>query len=328
MEIGFLKSPLERIRIISKKSFEMKKLLSVVFSLFMVAACYGQYDIHYSLYMFNKLAINPAYAGSKEAMTLSGHYRNQWEGISGAPETFTVSAHTPFFKKRSGLGLNILADKIGIVQSYNIGLSYAYRIPIKKGTTLSIGLDGQFEYARLDWNEVDPLDSQDDFIPAAQTNKFNPNFGMGLYYNAPKFFVGFSMPRILKTTIFDDNPIQEAGINNLRSYYLMSGFIFKVAKNVNFQPGFLMTYNRRTPFELDLNASFVFMDRLWLGASYRLEDSFDLLAQFQLTDQLKAALAVDFTLSELNNYSPGSFELMLEYIFIRTGERLNNIRYF
>lgn len=306
----------------------MRKLLSFAFSFFVALSVMGQNDVHYSMYMFNKLAINPAYAGSKEALTFSGHYRNQWSGIKGAPETFTFSVHTPFFKKRSGIGLTMIADKIGIVNTYNIGLSYAYRIPIDKGKTLSIGLDGQFEYGRLNWDQADPLDVGDEFVPMGQTNKFNPNFGMGIYYNTPKYYVGFSMPRMLKTTIYEDNPIQSISINALRSYYLMGGMILKISRDVKFQPGAMITYNPHAPFEVDLNASFVFVDRFWLGASYRLEDSFDLIAQFQLSDQIKAALAVDFTLSELRRYSPGSFEVMLEYVFIRTGERLNNIRYF
>lgn len=306
----------------------MRKLLIAVCFICFSIGSYAQYDVNYSLYMFNKLAINPAYAGSKEALTLTGHYRNQWPGISGAPKTYTFSGHTPFFNKRSGIGLNVIADKIGMVNTFNFGLSYAYRIPIDKGKTLSIGVDGQMEYGRINWDQADPIDTGDEEVPVNATSKFNPNFGMGIYLNTPNYYVGLSIPRLLKTTIFDDDPVQGISINSVRSYYLMGGLITRVSRNVKFQPGVLFTYNPRTPFEMDLNASFVFMDRFWIGASYRLEDSIDLISQFQLSDQLKAAVAIDFTLSELNDYSPGSFELMLEYIFVRTGERLNNIRYF
>lgn len=307
----------------------MKKIwyLSAILIWF-AGTIHAQHDVHYSMFMFNKLAINPAYAGSKEVLTFAGHYRNQWQGITGAPQTFTLTGHMPLFKKRTGLGLSIIADKIGIVNTYYTDLSYAYRVRLDKHTVLSIGVSGQLQYGRIDWQKSDPLDVGDNFVPSVRSNKLNPNFGMGAYFKAKNYYLGLSIPRVLKITIYDDNPVDYVGFNAFRSSYLMGGFIARLNKNVKLQPGVLITYNPSTPFEMDLNASLVFMDRFWVGLSYRLEDSIDAIFQFQLNEQMKAAVALDFTLSELNNYSPGSFELMLEYCMIRSGARLNNIRFF
>jgi len=306
----------------------MKKLFFSCMLMWFFFQSQAQYDTHYTMFMFNKLAINPAYAGSKEVLTFGAHYRNQWQGTDGAPMTFTFWGHTPFFKKRGGLGLSVVADKIGIVNSYNVAGSYAYRMQISKDKTLSIGLQGQVEYGRLDWTQNDPLDTGDGLLPTVNATKINPNFGMGIYYQSKKWYVGASIPRLLKTSVYDEDGMSSASINALRSYYLMGGVILRLNQNLNFQPGALISFNPSAPFELDLNASLVFYDRLWLGLSYRLEDSMNGIVQFQITDQLKAALALDLTLTELRNYSPGSFEVMLQYTMVRTGRRINNIRYF
>jgi len=307
----------------------MKKLFYSMIFVLLVGSLYAQNDPHYSMFMFNKLAINPAYAGSKDALTFIGHYRNQWQGIDGAPKTFTFAAHTPLFKKRVGAGLSVVSDKIGIYNITYFDMSYSYRIKVTDEATLSIGIQGQLDYTRVDWNKLDPLDAGDGMIQVNPTSKLNPNFGLGVYYSHPKYYLGASAPRVLKTSIYDTQDASAiVSVNSLRSYYLMGGLITRLNKNVKFQPGVLVTKNDNAPFEFDLNASFVFMDALWIGASYRLQDSFDAIVQYQFSKQLKAALAVDMTLSELRHYSPGSFEVMLEYIFLYDGARYNNIRYF
>lgn len=306
----------------------MRKLLGLLVLVFLLSDLSAQNDVHYTMFMFNKLSINPAYAGSREVMTFTGHYRNQWQGISGAPKTFSFNMHTPFFQKRCGLGLSVIADKIGMVDSYDITGAYSYRLAFDEGKVLSLGFSGQMQYGRIDWSLADPLDVQDDALSDAPSSKLNPNFGVGIYYRTEKYYMGLSIPKILKTTIYDDYPIGDIGFNSLRSYYLMGGLMMRLNKNIRFQPGVLVTINPNSPFETDFNANFVLMDRLLLGASYRLQDSFGAIVQFQVSSQLKIALSGDYTLTELRDYSPGSWEIMIEYAMNYEGGRLNNLRYF
>ncbi len=306
----------------------MRKLFGLLALVCLVSGLSAQNDVHYTMFMFNKLSINPAYAGSRDVMTFTGHYRNQWQGITGAPRTFSFNMHTPFFKKRCGLGLSVVADKIGMVNTYDITGAYAYRMNFGDGKVLSVGVDGQMQYGRVDWSLADPVDLEDGLLPEMSSSKLNPNFGMGVYYNTEKYYVGFSIPKVLKTTIYDDDPIGNVGLNSLRSYYFMGGLMMRLNKNIRFQPGALVTINPNTPFEIDLNTNFVFMDRLLLGASYRLQDSFGAIVQFQVSPQLRIALAGDYTLTELRDYSPGSWEIMIEYSMNYEGGKLNNLRYF
>ena len=115
----------------------------------------GQTDPHYTQFMHNKMAINPAYAGSKEVLTFTSLYRNQWSGVTGAPTTFALNAHAPFFSNRCGAGISLVGDQYGFFKSYNIGLNYSYRIPMKNGANFSIGLSGQIEYGQIDWNGME-----------------------------------------------------------------------------------------------------------------------------------------------------------------------------
>ena len=101
---------------------------------------------------------------------------------------------------------------------------------------------------------------------------------------------------------------------------MTGGLVANLTKNVKFKPAVLLSYNPNAPFEIDLNANFIFMDAFWIGASYRLGDSFDALFGYQFNPQLRAGVAVDFTLSELNDYTAGGFEIMLQYsMFYKEG---------
>ncbi len=288
----------------------------------------AQNDVHYTTYMFNKLAFNPAYAGSHEVLTLSAHYRNQWAGLDGAPQTFSFAAHTPFLDRRCGAGLSIISDKIGLVNNLYIDLSYNYKIGINKITTLNIGLDAQLYHSRMDWGDADPLDTTDADLLSDDVRQFNPNFGLGLYLQNPNYYLGISAPKLLKTSIYDKKAVAEIRGAVLQSYYLMGGFTKRLNGKIEIQPGALISFNPNAPFELDLNFNIIFLEKMLVGLSYRLQDSFDAILQFRINKNLKVAVAFDLTTSELRAHSPGSFELMLEYYFHKKEVMVDNPRFF
>jgi len=288
----------------------------------------GQVETHYTQFMHNKLMINPAYAGSKEMLTFTALYRNQWTGIDGAPTTYNVNAHSSFFDDRAGAGLFITGDQHGFYKTINVGMNYAYRIPMRNGATFSLGISGQVEYGKVDFAQFDPIDINDDDIDMNNNIKVNPNFGGGLFYYHKNYYVGLSAPTLFKSVVYSSGDSNSPSANEIRSYYLMGGFMTRINHAVKFKPAVLLTLNQGAPFEMDMNASFLFMDRVWVGASYRLGDSFDAMFQYQFNPQLKAGVAVDITTSELSQYSPGSFEVMLEYSLNYEGKGYNHLRFF
>lgn len=306
----------------------MKKIFIFSLIIFSVTSIFAQNDVQYTQFFFNKLAFNPAYAGSREALTLGASYRHQWEGIAGAPRTMTAYAHFPFINKRQGAGLSITADKVGKVNTINVDLSYAYRIPVGDKGNIGLGLTGRVEHGRIDWTKAEINDAGDTRIPDAGESFTIPNFGAGIYYSNPNLYVGFSAPQLLKNTLYKNDFYQGRNISDLRSYYLMGGVTTKLSSQVIFRPSVMLSYNPNAPFEIDMNASFIFMKALWLGASYRLGDSVDGIVQYQFSPQFKAGVAVDLTLSELQSYTTGTFEFLMEYTFWFNNEQLQHLRFF
>lgn len=306
----------------------MRKIISFCICIFFVNTLFGQYDVHHTQFMHNKLSINPGYTGDREVFAMTALYRNQWFGIDGAPKTFTLHAHSPFMNKKNAIGLTIINDAIGNVNTSYVGASYAYKFRVSNDATLSIGIQGRVEHARIDWSNSDPLDQGDNTIPLNNKTRTNPNFGAGAYLSHEKYYIGLSVPTLLKTTIYDENTLTGVSLNSQRSYYLMGGGVMRLNQNVKFAPSVLFTYNPSTPFEMDLNVSFILMDSFWVGASYRLGDSVDGLLSFQINPQIRLGVAFDYTLTKLQEFSPGSFEILMDYNFQFKGKKINNIRYF
>ncbi|MEL7020003.1 MAG: type IX secretion system membrane protein PorP/SprF [Bacteroidota bacterium] len=285
----------------------------------------AQNNIQYTQFFFNKMAYNPAYAGSRETLTFGAQYRSQWAGVEGAPRTGTIYAHLPFLTNRNGAGLSINNDRIGKISTTTTQLSYAYHIEAGTDAKLGIGVSAQFEHRQIDWTRVQVLDVNDEDVPTAPQSYTRPNFGAGLFYSTSRLYLGLSVPQILKNALFFDN---NEAFSPLRSYYLMGGTMLSLSDAVVFQPNVMLSYNPNAPFEADLNASFLFVDRLLVGATYRLGDSIDGVVQYRFSPQFKLGIAYDFTTSELNNYTSGSWEVWLEYSLTKQEEGLQHLRFF
>ena len=257
-------------------------------------------------------------------MTLSALYRNQWAGINGAPVTANFNMHLPFWNDRCGAGLSVVTDQIGMLNSTYVNLSYAYRLPVGERSKLSMGIMGRLQQSNIDWTRSEELDLGDQLIGMGQVSDVQPNFGAGVYLSNDNYYVGFSIPQILKNNLYNDLNVVES----VQNFYLMGGFVRPLTKDVKVKPAVLLTYNPSAPFEAEFNLNFIFMDALWLGGSYRLGDSFDGVVAYQFTKQLRGGVAVDFTTTELKNYTSGSYEVMLQYSFLYDKTGVNNLRFF
>lgn len=279
----------------------------------------AQQGIQYTQFMFNKLNFNPAYAGTKSVFCLSAIYRKQWFGINRAPETATLNAHGAVWKQRLGLGLSVTYDQIGFTDRISIESSYAYIVRFKDNSFFSIGLRGAIYYSQIRWDQADLIDNFDASIPQSSISKIAPNFGAGLYYQSKHWYAGISVPHIF----FNRGDFNIAASNGsvepefTQHYYLMGGFIFDIAKGVQIQQNLLMKYVVNAPLTMDINLSFVFVQRVLLGVTYRVGASVDAILQWQITPQLRIAAAYDFTITQLQQYNSGSIEAMISYCFVK-----------
>ncbi len=315
----------------------MRKIQLLVALLFMLVSSYAQQEAQYTQFMYNKLTLNPAYAGSAGQPCISCLHRSQWIGFEGAPSSQVVNFHMPAFSKKVGFGASLSHDKIGPTHSYSTALMYAYRIKLKKGI-LNIGLRTSLRFYQVNWTDLEATHGGDTDIPTTNTSRLLPNFGTGIYYENEKFYAGISTPNILNNDLSHDYLISNSDLGRSRRHlYLMSAYLFKVSGNVKFKPAVLVKYVHNSPVDADLNASFIFMDKLWTGLSYRfggdayngIGESVDLLIQYQISPSIRAGAAYDFTLSKIRNHSSGTVELQLEYCIQPKKEKpVSNPRFF
>lgn len=309
----------------------MKNIISTIVFLLItaVSTCVlAQHNPHYSQFMFNKLTINPAYAGSKETLSLMALYRYQWKGLIGAPKTMNFNVHGPISNKRIGLGLNIVTDEIGMFKTNFINGMYAYRLKMNNDDVLSGGMAFRFTHSRLDWSKAVIYNKEDAFIPMDRPDLTSFNVGFGLYYSSKNYYAGLSIPSILKKSLYDTGSENQRYIKDLRTYYLMAGLMFDINDFIAIKPSLLMSYIRTAPFDIDINLSIVFFNSIWIGGTYRKNDSAGAVLQYSLNQQIIIGVAADYTLSQLNRYTPGSLELSLEYVFNKPNNDRKRINFF
>ena len=288
----------------------------------------AQNDLGYTHFVFNKLPYNPAYAGSKDVLDMRAVYRNQWSGIDGAPRTLHANAHMPFFGKRVGVGLDLSSDQIGKTQRQVIGLNYSYRLELNDQLRLSVGLRTGLENARVDWTLADPDQPGDNAIPTSVGTAMRPNFGAGIYLNGKNFYAGLSMPRMLNGPVDPTNGLDTDVPGYGRTTYFMAGWMTDIAPMVQFKPALMLSFNPAAPVDVDVQANFLFLEKLWLGAGYRLDDSFNMLVQYEVNDRFQVGMSYDFTTSELQKFTTGSYELMVGYTFKCVDCKVKSLRHF
>lgn len=268
-----------------------------------------------SLYMFDPLLINPAYAGAQVQLSATAIYRNQWVNLDGAPKTLTATLHSGFYKAKMGLGLIFGNDQIGIHNDASLYGVYSYKINLTRTSTLSFGLQGGFNNLKSDYNKLN-LKNQNDPNLSGVLTKFNPNIGSGIYYRNKTFFLGVSVPQMINSKVFDiKDPVGGvAGFSKrLRYYYIFTGTMLKLSSHAKLFPSALIRAQEQAPLSFDLNTTLVLYDVVSLGASYRLQEGIVGLFELQLNQNFHVGYAYDFTASALRMYSNGSHEIMINY---------------
>lgn len=263
-----------------------------------------------SLYMFDPLVLNPAYAGTQVQLSATAIYRNQWVNLEGAPKTFTTTIHSGFLKSKMGLGLILGSDQIGVHSDLSVYGVYSYKIQLTRDMSLSMGIQGGFNYLESDYNKLN-LKNLGDPNLTGTTSKYNPNVGAGVFLRKKRVYVGLSVPYLIENNVVD------ISANTLavqqRYYYLMAGTSRDISANVMFMPSVLIRYQENAPMSFDINGTFVFYKAVGLGASYRLNEGMVALFELQLTESFHMGYAYDFTTSDLNRVSLGSHEIMINY---------------
>lgn len=311
----------------------LKKTLLGFAVVFMTADAFSQQTPLYTMYMWNQLVINPAYAGSREALTASAVLREQWVGLEGAPSTQVLSIHSPLPNDKIGLGFTVQNDNVGPVNNTGIWGDFAYRLQVTQKAKLSLAVRGGFGIYQADLRNIETGEANDPSFNQNISNDFTPNFGFGAYYYTDRAYVGIASPTLLENELNSGNntPGQDFGDLNKRHYYLLAGYVFNISADsgsVMFRPSTVIRAVSGAPVSFDISANFLLKQKLWLGASYRYRDAIAAIVSFNFTDHLQAGYSYDFGTSDLNTYHNGSHEIMLTYDFFKDDVKTRNPRYF
>lgn len=289
----------------------------------------------FSQYMFNTISVNPAYAGSRETISLVGLHRSQWVGLEGGPSTQTLSIHSPLKNEQLGLGLSIINDQLGYENFVFMYGDFSYTINTSETTKLAFGLKAGFTHYNLD--TVGFLDQEqvytDPFFSDI-SSRWNPNIGVGLFLHSNRWYVGLSAPRILNTD-YNLRGNQDAGPEYLAleriGYYLTGGYVFELNENLKLKPSTLLKVTNGAPVSFDINANLLFFEKFWLGGAYRYNQdtsTIGALADFQVSQQLRIGYSYEYFLSDLRPYTSGTHEILLMFEVYKPRKRIKSPRYF
>ena len=292
---------------------------------------HAQQDAQFTQYMYNTIVINPAYAGSRETMSIFALHRTQWIGLDGAPVTNNFSIHTPINESNVGLGLSIVNDKIGPSDENNIAVDFSYSINTSERYKLSFGLKASVNLLNVDFSKLHIYNPGDPRFQYNVDNQFSPNIGAGIYMHSDKTYFGISAPYLLETKHFDisanNNASSFIAVEKIH-YYFIAGHVFDLGASVQFKPSFLAKLVQGAPLQLDFSGNFLINKKVTAGLAYRWDASFSAMIGFQASDSWFIGYAYDLDSTKLDNYNSGSHELFLRYELFNKNERIISPRFF
>lgn len=307
----------------------MKKtgIITALLALVSFTSAHAQQDPQYTNYMYNTININPAYAGSRGALSIFGLHRSQWVGLEGAPTTNSFSVNTPIADSKVGLGVSFVNDALGVMDENTLSVDFSYTLDLNnRGSKLSFGLKGSANLLNVAYSDLNKYNPNDPQILNDVSNEFTPNIGAGIYWHTEKSYVGFSVPSFLESTRYNNN-IQST-MQQKMHYYLMGGHVFEINPTLKFKPAFLLKAVEGAPLQADITGNFLIHDKFTIGGAYRWDAAWSALVGFQVTDGMFIGYSYDSDIKALRNYNNGSHEIFVRFELFNKYRRVNSPRFF
>jgi len=287
-----------------------KHHLFLFISFFLLTISHAQQDPHFSLYKYNMNILNPAYAGTNDGMEVLFGARSQWVGIMGAPETFNFNINKPI-GQNIGLGFNAVADKVSVLSETHIYADFSYKIVISRNLDLFAGLKAGGSFLKVNLADLgivnDPLFTEN-------TNTFNPNFGVGFYLKASKYYITLSSPGFLKNTRFEKDGLVPVSAGDRLHMFLGGGYNISLNDRYwEIRSSTLLKIVPGTPMSWDVTASAWYANYLEFGVNYRIRESYTGFATIGLLDNLlRIGYAFENSANGLQRYGGTSHEIVLK----------------
>ncbi len=279
---------------------------------------FAQQDALFTQYMFNNLYITPGYSGVEGVTKLTAFHRTQWQGYQasfddgGAPSTQMVNFTTPMYKLRSGFGAYVMNDKLGAQNNLEVQGMYAYHIGIKDAK-LSLGVKVGIYSQSINGKYYRFIQKDDPLIPDnGSVSQIRPDLGLGAYFRAEKYYVGFGVNHLLKSEfdfgVDSSRNALQTHLNATAGYFYELNFDLKLQFSTAVRSDFNKT-------QFDLSTIAYYKDKLWGGLAFRQSEAASLLLgyAFMKDRSLKLGSSFDFIVTGQDAKKPLSWELMLSY---------------
>ena len=288
----------------------MKKRVLAILILLIAFNINAQQDPQYTQYMYNMNVINPAYAGSSDGASFGILYRDQWEGLEGAPKTATMNVHFPA-GRNVGLGFSAISDEIGPVSETNLYVDFSYTLNFSNDNRLAFGVKAGGTFHDVGLIDLSLIDPNDPFF-ANDINENTPNVGAGIYFYKPNsYYISVSVPNILESVHLDNNDFNIG--SETRHIFAAAGYVFDINENFKFKPHTFVKYASQSPISLDVNANLFMYDLVEIGAGYRTDDSITAMINFMVSPSIRIGYAYDSIQSELNFLTKASHEIFINF---------------
>jgi type IX secretion system PorP/SprF family membrane protein len=288
----------------------MKKKFIILIVLLFPLIMSGQTDIQMSQHMFNRTTYNPASTGASRYINIYAHWRDQWQGFYGAPQTMFITAHSYFPNLKSGLGVVALNDKIGFEKNMLFKLSYAYHVNLTHDSYISLGLSAGVLNRNIDWLSAIPGENGvNQVIPKEPENKWTADFDFGVEYNRERLTVGISVTHLNRTA-------DEAVYTNMgHHFYGYVKYKFGLGMDFDLVPA-LFAQNSKKSTHIETNLLLHYRNKAWVGVSYRVDEKIEsesvvAMLGMDLFDFLRVGYSLDYNIGKIGKSANNTHEIML-----------------
>jgi type IX secretion system PorP/SprF family membrane protein len=285
------------------------KLITLIFFILIIPiTTFAQTDIQTSQHMFNRTTYNPAVTGASRYINIYGHWRDQWQNFTNAPQTMYLSANSYSEKIKSGLGLMLMKDKIGFERNVIFKVSYAYHINLSSSSYISLGLSAGALNRIIDWQKKQ-ISEPDPNLPNEMENKWSANFDCGIEYNMERLTAGLSVTHLNRVA----NRATYANMGH--HFYGYVKYKFGLGLDFDLTPA-LFAQNSKKSTHIEGNLFLHYRNKAWIGASYRLDEKLQSEAVvgiigIDLMDFLRVGYSFDYSTGQIGKYSNNTHEIML-----------------
>lgn len=280
-----------------------------------------------AFYWENPYRINPASIRFDYTAFFTLSARKQWDGIQGAPTTFVATGSYYLEAYRMQGGLKLMSDKIGYVSVIDISMSYGYALQLGRESYLNLGIAGVYQSQSVDRGDV-AFDGEDE--PLLSNTFFNNfqkwNASLGIEYTYGKSFIVGASCQNLFSFLEDENSVF-GGVNyfygRYRTHYLGRGFEVgryrtrSIERSYDFEVGVCLKQYKEEVEVDGIVTLYVNRDtqkeKFQLSLLGRSVGEVGVLAGIKLKSELKFLCVYEYNFRALQQFSNGSFEVMVSY---------------